>query len=341
MKKIIISLLILLVSLESIFANKFYQEKLNNKENQLYNKILSALLDEKDSIEINTDYSREDIQLVFDYVFKDNAQIFYANQRYNYKWIEDSNEKKLSASIEFSYKSYDKSIKDTREEVEKKVIDYVNILKKLNSPYNQIKVMYKYFALTRNYDISLINDQSAYSVLINKRGVCASYARAFQYIMSYLDIPCIFVTGELNGVPHAWNMVEIDNLWYHIDVTNGNSGYDDYCSYEFFLLPTNLMEKSVKIDFDINIPLANSDRFNYFKNNSLYFYSFEKTKINNRILKAIKNGDKGITLNFKNKNDLLTAQKYLIDEQNIYKLIDTNNISYSTSDIRNLLRIHF
>ncbi|MBK5201560.1 MAG: hypothetical protein JJE21_08530 [Spirochaetaceae bacterium] len=339
MKKIIILLFIVLVSIESIFATNYYQEKLNTKDNHLYTKILSALLEEKDSIEIDTDYSSADIQKVFDFVFKDNPQIFYANQSYNYKWKEESNGKKVSANIEFSYKTFDRSIKYERDLVEKKVLKYVDILKKLDSPYQQIRTMYKYFALTRNYDLSLIDDQSAYSVLINKRGVCASYARAFQYIMNSLGIPCIVVTGELKGIPHAWNMVEIENLWYHIDVTNGNSGYDDYYSYEFFLLPTALMGKSVTIDNDI--PEANSDKYNYFKNNSLYFSSFNEFIISNRIIDAVSKGEKGITLNFKDKKDLVKAQDYLINKQYIYSLIETNNISYSSNRNRNLLTIHF
>lgn len=341
MKKTLTFLLILFLSITNIFPSNYFKDKLRSKDKELYTIILSAIKNEEEYVDIDIQYSNDEIKMVFDYVFKDNPQIFYANQKLMYEWVENNKSQKISSRIRFSYKKYNESISEVKKKIDNIIASYTLILNKLDSPYDQIKVLYKYFALNINYDLSQKNDQSAYSVLINNRGVCASYSRAFQYIMISLDIPCIFITGELNGTPHAWNMVKIDNLWYHIDITNGNNGYDDYCNYEYFLLPTTIMEKSVKIDFDINNPIAISDKYNYFKNNSLYFSSFDKNIINNRISKNVNNKKNGITLNFKKTSDLLEAKEYLINKQNIYSLISSNSISYVVNEKRNLLIIHF
>ncbi len=341
MKKIIILFGVIVLTVQTIFGTAYYQSKLTDKEYTLYNQIASSLLNEDVIVEISPNYTQKQIREISNCVFKDYPQLFYVDQGYTYRWLENSYGQITSAQMEFSLKQYDKNLKLVRLDVEEQVNKKVEVLKKLDSPYQQIKTLYKYFALTKNYDISLIDDQSAYSVLIKNKGVCASYARSFQYIMRELDIPCLFVTGSLDGVAHAWNMVKIDGEWYHIDVTNGNSGYDDYCSYDFFLLPTFLMEKSVVIDEDVNLPIANSDKFNYFKNNSLYFTSFDKNKINNRIKVALGLKENGITFSFSNKNILLETKEYLIDEQNIYDIINNNSITYTINDKRNLLTIHF
>lgn len=61
-------------------------------------------------------------------------------------------------------------------------------------------------------------NQSAYSALVNGESVCAGYARAFQYLMQRLGIPCYYCTGY-SGENHAWNIILIDGMYRNVDVT--------------------------------------------------------------------------------------------------------------------------
>jgi len=72
--------------------------------------------------------------------------------------------------------------------------------------------------LTHNakYDQTLQNHDPE-GVLLMGSGVCESYARAYQMMMSELGIPCIYVTSQ--SMRHAWNMIYVDGGWYHVDVT--------------------------------------------------------------------------------------------------------------------------
>jgi len=72
--------------------------------------------------------------------------------------------------------------------------------------------------LTHNakYDLTYTNYDPD-GVLLMGSGVCESYARAYQLLMSELGIPCLFVTSE--KMEHAWNMIYVDGGWYHVDVT--------------------------------------------------------------------------------------------------------------------------
>lgn len=55
------------------------------------------------------------------------------------------------------------------------------------------------------------------------RPVCEGYARAFKLLCDALDIPCVLVTGKgISGnvtEPHMWNYVQVDGVWYAVDVT--------------------------------------------------------------------------------------------------------------------------
>lgn len=65
---------------------------------------------------------------------------------------------------------------------------------------------------------------NSYGILVNKVGVCQSYALATKLILDIKDVDCEVVTGLLNGtVPHAWNVVSIDGDWYWLDATNNQT----------------------------------------------------------------------------------------------------------------------
>lgn len=63
-----------------------------------------------------------------------------------------------------------------------------------------------------------------YGVLLNKTGVCSSYAGAFKLLAQQAGLECIVVTGNLDGeLPHAWNKIKIDGEWRIVDSTNNDN----------------------------------------------------------------------------------------------------------------------
>lgn len=68
----------------------------------------------------------------------------------------------------------------------------------------------------------------------NTKVVCEGYSKAFKYLCDLTDfsedIYCYTVTGTMDGGDHMWNIVEIGDKTYHVDVTNcdeGTVGYPD------------------------------------------------------------------------------------------------------------------
>ena len=103
--------------------------------------------------------------------------------------------------------------------------------------------------------------QSAYSVFCDDHSVCAGYTKAFEMLMNGAGIDTI----ALLSTDHAWNMIRINDSWYHTDCTwddmDGYSGYE--MIYNFF----NRSESGIRSDgtheiqsmFDGKLPASTLD----------------------------------------------------------------------------------
>ncbi len=107
----------------------------------------------------------------------------------------------------------------------------------------KVKLVHDYLVKNTIYDYHNYLNQSVpkiaytpYGALVQKSAVCQGYSEAFQILMEELGIPCKFLASE--SMRHAWNMVQIDGEWYHVDVTWDDPVPDlgEYVSYECFLL---------------------------------------------------------------------------------------------------------
>lgn len=86
------------------------------------------------------------------------------------------------------------------------------------------KKAHDYLIAHMRYDNKYYNP---YYAFLKGKGMCMSYALAYQRLLQEMKIPCIYIKGK----NHAWNMVKIGTYWYNVDVT-----WDDaQGSYRYFL----------------------------------------------------------------------------------------------------------
>lgn len=133
-------------------------------------------------------------------------------------------------------KEQEKQQKEVREAVDKAVEE---IIKEDMTALEKEFAINKFLCDTAEYDdaaleSALANDMipdakfnpsfTPYGVLVNKVGVCASYAGAFKLLADKAGLDCIVITGNLNGdLPHAWNRVKIEEEWMSVDSTNNDN----------------------------------------------------------------------------------------------------------------------
>ncbi|MBQ3527299.1 MAG: leucine-rich repeat protein [Clostridia bacterium] len=55
-----------------------------------------------------------------------------------------------------------------------------------------------------------------YGVLNAGKGICGSYAKAYEALMNAAGVECIYLSSS--KMNHAWNLVKLDGEWYHVDV---------------------------------------------------------------------------------------------------------------------------
>ncbi len=121
------------------------------------------------------------------------------------------------------------------------------------SPYEKIYNVYNYICQSVTYDwsvqptgwdgVSIGYGQTAYEALCQEKAVCAGISEAVDYLLYRTNIPCITIVGTLNGIPHSWNAVKLDNYWYYLDATSDlGSSY-----YNYFLKPLNYLPSKYSI----------------------------------------------------------------------------------------------
>ncbi len=111
------------------------------------------------------------------------------------------------------------------------------------SDYEIAKALHDYLTTHNEYDMRLYSgnlpalSRTSYGALVDRTSVCSGYALAYQHLMEDAGIPCEYVTGMTTRGSHAWNIVQIDGEWYHVDVTWDDPipNREGYVRYDYFL----------------------------------------------------------------------------------------------------------
>lgn len=134
--------------------------------------------------------------------------------------------------------------------IESKVDDIYNELIKDNMTDNEkIKSIHDYIINTTKYDtdrsdnkITKYHSDIAYGALIEHYAICGGYADSMKLFLDKLNIPNYKISSE----NHIWNLVKLDNKWYHLDLTWDDpvtSTGEDVLEYDYFLITTEQLKK--------------------------------------------------------------------------------------------------
>lgn len=144
------------------------------------------------------------------------------------------------------------------------------IIKEGMTDYEKEKAVYDWQLAYTTYDeggISAITSAEEYShmpygVLKYHQAICVGQATTFKLFMDCLDIDCMIIHSVQEG-EHAWNLVKIDDSWYHVDVMF-DSGSGDAPGYDYFNVPDEVKEEGGYPWNQEEFPTADSYEYCYF-----------------------------------------------------------------------------
>lgn len=124
-----------------------------------------------------------------------------------------------------------------------------------------------------SYDNSL--DQStnqAASALLDNISLCKGYAQSYKLICDLMSIDCEVVSGQADGIEHAWNIVALEGDYYHIDVTHDDPvpdrGPAGPVDHRHFLRSDEMMSITHQWEQE-NFNSSVTDGVQYFRQNDL------------------------------------------------------------------------
>ena len=168
-----------------------------------------------------------------------------------------------------------------------------------NGTYETVQKLHD--ILSRNVKYVMGDDPELHSIVgpLTKRiGVCEGFAKTLKFILDELSIPSIVVTGmgynqlTQQEEPHAWNLVQTDGEWTHIDLTFDTTIREhDVPRYDYFGLTNEEILKDHKFNVS-SYPEARSRGLSYYERNGLVMK--KKSSLNVFLLDALQTGKKDI-----------------------------------------------
>lgn len=233
-----------------------YYQMLDDKGQHLYRQIYANARElNPDFRAVEKDMPFASLKNVFEALFNDHPELFWLNTEYSAHYRDSGDCLELILSFN-----------RTASELEKSAKEFDDGANKIGSSlpedkYEQEKAIHDAMCDSFSYDLSAEMNQSAYSGFANNATVCAGYARAFQYIMMNLGIPCYYCRG-MAGEPHAWNIIKLDDDYYNVDVTWDDS--DKTWQYEYFNLSDDELSKDHRrTSLSVYLPACKGGRYGH------------------------------------------------------------------------------
>ena len=112
--------------------------------------------------------------------------------------------------------------------------------------YDKVKFVNDYIVQNTVYSqATTASAHSAYAVLFESKGVCQGYALLAYKMLKELGIENLYVTGQVAEGGHAWNLVQLEGAWYHLDTTWNDPLPDrgNGVRYDYFLVSDGQLQQ--------------------------------------------------------------------------------------------------
>lgn len=328
--------------------------ELSPEEQAVYTVVLESIYDMPERIEI-PEMVNGNLNKIFTALSYDNPDLFCLGL--NCRVFTEG----LKTFFEPTYVLDKETYQKQRAELDAVVSAILKGAEKYTSAYEKELYIHDYLVTNCIYvdPTSTAMANNAYGCIVNGKASCEGYARAFQYLLSKLNIDNRLVTGESTEdgesyIGHMWNFVLLDGEGYFVDVT-----WDDpktstqVLRHTFFNVTTDdiLLEHR---NIQQTLPLCTAEKYNYFVYENAFVNDIATEKLEAAVENAVYNssqrGYKCVELRFNDAASLQQAKDTLFNTGVIYTIykdvglikdLDGAKVYYSTDEKMNALCLFF
>ncbi|MDR2531557.1 MAG: hypothetical protein LBC82_01800 [Oscillospiraceae bacterium] len=234
----------------------YYYHKLSIANRHVYNQILAGIRECKNKIKVSSYPNNETVFKITQYVLLDNPQLFFIDSSKT-EILQFGKNKEVCLNYLYS----PLVSKEMQLRIDIKVKEMLSSIVKINvADSEKEKHIYTKLIQAVKYNNRNLSNQNANNnivgPLLNRLAVCEGYAKAFKYLCNSVNIPCVVVCGSAKTPPfdnsenHAWNIVKIDDAFYHVDST-WDSILDESDFFDYF----NLSDREICNDHEWDVEL--------------------------------------------------------------------------------------
>ena len=204
----------------SSWAYQYYRNNLASNLQVVYDTIVKSWLAHEENIKLPPFLSKASIEETLLAIIKDHPEIFWVN--YNKCVIRKS----LFDTILFFSMHYDNQMSHQLSE-DAVAWKTVTVSKLPTSTTDKDKAWLLFDYLARQVTYGNRSDPSSQTIIgtlsKNHTSICEGIAKSYKFLCDGANIPCIVVFGTVsnssNFEDHAWNIIETEHGFRHVDVT--------------------------------------------------------------------------------------------------------------------------
>ena len=231
-----------------------YYQMLSENQQSVYRQIYANAQNLTEKFAPEKTVSASDVKIAFEAVIGDHPEMFWLETGYSSKYLVNGQ----CVEIDLKYNSTADDLESAKQRFDAAAQNLITGADSLDSNYEKEKYVHDALASAVTYDLTADMNQSAYSALVNGKSVCAGYARAYQYLLQQLGIPCYYCTGYSGG-DHAWNIVKLEDGYYNVDVT-----WDDAAAirYDYFnKTDADFASTHIRQNLSVYLPACNGTAY--------------------------------------------------------------------------------
>lgn len=255
--------------------SNFYFDQLDLEEKKIYIKIDETVKNRNEKVFLgmhNYQNITDKVEKIIQAYFYDNPECYYISNKYMISTVDLKLATYSILQLEYLTKSSEEiTLKNQQLQIaidnilKKHITDNMSDFEKELALHNALVEHVDYYKYQDIDKIPCIK-HTAYGALVEKQAVCDGYSKAFKMLLEKVGVENIIIHGSTENVAHAWNLVKLDNEYYHVDVTSDKLEENNkkHVIHKYFNIDDKQIAKTHTITNQTSYPKSKGIKYEYY-----------------------------------------------------------------------------